>query len=215
LLAEIQHLIKVAERQTQQAQRTAVRAHEAAVRQADQAQRLAVRAAAQAARATEAERKADEKEAQRLHVEAMLAEVDERNTRLAGIEEELASLLASTLQVDDYVDLERLRVSAEHPSFDRTDLEAPTFGPRKLATPPEPVSTVPPEPKGLSAVFKKKQYAESVAAAERANSKARQAWQAEVDKIPARQEDLNRAHAAAEERRLEDLERERARFQGV
>jgi restriction system protein len=62
-------------------------------------------------------------------------------------------------------------------------------------------------------VFKKKQYAESVAAAERANSKARQAWQAEVDKIPARQEDLNRAHAAAEERRLEDLERERARFQ--
>lgn len=213
LLAEIQHQIKVAERQTQQAQRNAVRAHEAAIRQADQAQRLAERAAAQAARATDAERKAAEKEAQRLHVEAILAEVDERNTRLAGIEEDLASLLASTLDVDDYVDLERLRVLAEHPPFDRTDLEAPTFGPQKLGPPPEPVLTVPPEPKGLGGVFKKKQYAESVATAEGAHAEARQAWQAEVDRIPARQEELNQAHAAGEEQRLAQLEHERARYQ--
>ena len=212
LLAEIQHSIKAAERQSQQAQRNAVRAHQAAVRQADQAQRLAERAAAQAARASEAERKAAEKEAQRLHVEAMIAEVDERNARLAEIEEDLASLLSSTLEIDDYVDLERLRAVAEHPPFDRTELETPTPGPVKLEPPPEPALVEPPQPKGISAVFKKKQHAESVATASAAHLEALQAWQAEVDQVPARQAEANQAHAAAEKQRLEDLERELSRY---
>jgi restriction system protein len=212
-LAALQHQMKVADQRAQQAQRNAVRAHDAAVRQAVQAQKQAERAAAQAARATEAERKAAEKEAQRLHVEAMLAEVDERNTRLAGIDEELSSLLASTLQVDDYVDLERLRVSPQHPSFDRTDLETPTPEPEKLVPPQEPVLTVPPEPKGLGGVFKKKQHAEAVAAASAAHAQAMQAWQAEVDQLPARQQELKQAHAATEEQRLAELQRERARYQ--
>ncbi len=212
ILAEIQRQMKAAERQSQQAQRNAVREHQAAIRQADQAQRLAERAAAQAARATDAERKAAEKEAQRLHVEAMLAEVDEQNARLAELEDDISSLLSSTLEVDDYVDLERLRSVVEHPTFDRVDLEIPLPGPIMVESPRQPTLLTPPQPKGMSGVFKKKQHTEALEAASAEHREAMAAWQAEVDEIPSRQEEANLAHGEAEKRRVDALEREISRY---
>lgn len=205
--------MKVAERQRQQAERNAVRLHQLAARQNELLVRQQELALARLSRATEAERKAAEKEALRLHVEAMQAQVEERNAKLAEFDDDLASLLTSTLEVDDYVDLDLLRSTAEHPPFDRPDLEAPTPGPEKLEPPSEPVITLPPEPKGIGGVFKKKQHAEAVATAEAAHAEAMERWRSEVAEIPRLQEEINRSHAAAEAARLGELERERARYQ--
>ncbi len=81
---------------------------------------------AQLARASAAEQKAAAREAKRLHEEARLAEVASLNAQLAETFDELDSILSATLDVDDFVDLEQLRVTAEHSPFTRTDLEVPT-----------------------------------------------------------------------------------------
>ena len=138
VFAEIQHQVRVAQREKQRAQVAAVREHGAALRRTEQARKAAERAKAQAARATEAERKHLEKEAKAAHVEAMQAEVEERNAGLAEIYDEIDSLLAATLDVDDYVDLETLRRTVEHPEFDRTDLESPIPAPEPIPEPVEP-----------------------------------------------------------------------------
>jgi restriction system protein len=124
--AELHYQNQLAEKRRLQAERAAARAYAAAVRQEEQAQRRAEQAAAQFARATAAEQKAAEREAKRLHQEARLAEVSSLNARLEETFDEIDSLLAATLDVDDFVDLERLRVTAEHPPFARSDLEVPT-----------------------------------------------------------------------------------------
>jgi len=55
----------------------------------------------------------------------MQAEVEEMNCGLAEIYDEIDSVLAATLDIDDYVDLDSLRRTVEHPPFDRVDLETP------------------------------------------------------------------------------------------
>lgn len=95
-----------------------------------------------------AEQKAAEREAKRLHEEARLAEVASLNAQLAETYDEIDSILSSTLEVDDFVDLEQLRVMAEHPPFARTDLEVPTPLPTPISAPPEPVLALPRGAKG-------------------------------------------------------------------
>jgi restriction system protein len=161
----MQYQNQLAEKRRLQAQRAAARANEAAIREAEQAQKRAERAAAQYARATEAQKKEAEREAKRWHQEMRLAEVASRNARLEQVRDELDSLLAATLDVDDFVDLEELRVAAEHPPFGRSDLEAPTPLPELVSAPDEPVFVEPEAPKGLGGLFGKKKHAEAVAAA--------------------------------------------------
>ena len=84
-------------------------------------------------RPSDAERKRLEKEAREAHIAAMDAEVIERNGKLEQIYGEIDSLLASTLGVDDHVDLNSLRVEVTHPPFDRTDLEVPLLQPSPYA----------------------------------------------------------------------------------
>lgn len=107
--AEMQHQAKVSAREAERAQAARMRQHAAAVREAERAQKAAERADAQAQRSSEAERKRLEKEARDAHVAAMQATVDARNAELAETYEEIDSLLAATLDVDDHVDLEDLR----------------------------------------------------------------------------------------------------------
>ena len=76
-------------------------------------------------KAADSERKRFEKEAREAHVAAMEAEVTERNGKLEQTYEEIDSLLACTLGVDDHVDLNSLRVEVTQQPFDRTDLEVP------------------------------------------------------------------------------------------
>ncbi len=213
VFAELQHQSQVAARDRERAQRAAVREHEAAIRRAEQARRAAERAQAQYARATEAEQKRLEKEARNAHLQAMEAEVEGRNLALAEVHSEIDSLLGATLDVDDYVDLETLRTPAQHPPFDRSDLEIPIPAPPSLPDPPEPVFQAPPPPSGLSGLFGKKKHAEAVAAAEVDHQRAVEQWRAELEAAAERRAATARQHAQKEADRLAELQAEVVRYQ--
>ncbi len=209
--AELQHQARVAEREAERQQRAAAREHAAAVRRAEQARKATERARGQASRAAVVDRKRMEKEAKTAHVAAMEAEVEERNSGFAEIYDEIDNLLAATLDVDDYVDLDKLRRTVQHPPFDRADLESPIPTPAPIPDPREPVFTPPEPPKGLFG--KKKRHAKVVAAAEAAHSRAHAAWQAKLITISARGNTEADEHARAERDRIAALEQERARYE--
>lgn len=176
--AEMNYQAQQAEKRRRQQEAAAIRAHNAAVREAERTHKAAVRAHAAAVRASEAERKAAEKEAARLHVEARQAEVEALNAELASSYADIDSLLEWTLDVDDHVDLETLKVQPEHPPFDPGPLGQPVPLIQDLTYPPEPRYEEPPAPKGLAgALGGKKKHAEAVAAAQQAHQKAVAEWQ--------------------------------------
>jgi restriction system protein len=211
--AEIQYQNQLAAKRAAQEQRARAREYAAAVREAERAQRQAERAAAQLVRATAAEQKAAEKEAKRLHEEARLAEVASLNAQLAEVADEIDSILSATLDVDDFVDLEQLRIRVNHPPFPRPDLEVTTPPPAPLSAPPKPELVIPEPPTGLGGLFGgKKKHAEAVAAAEAKHAAALEAWQAKAAQIPARQLEQIEKREATETRRLADLEAAREAY---
>ena len=211
--AQIQHQARQAAREQARAQREAERRYNAALRRAEQLRRADEKAAREFARATEAERKRLAQLAREAHLEAMEAEVERRNLELNEIYEEIDSLLHATLDVDDHVDLNTLRVIPAHPPFGRPDLEIPTPPPGTFLDPPPPIHTMPKPPKGLfGSLFGKKAHAKAVAQVAEAHQRAVAAWQSQL----AQQEWHRRAaaeqHAQAEVQRLQALEVERARY---
>jgi len=207
-LAEVNRAMQQDARRREQEQRQAVKAQATAQRQAEQAARQAERAKVQAEKALAIDCKKAEQEAKRLHAESMQAEVEAKNTELAAVYEEIDGLLAATLEVDDYVDLENLRQTVGHPPFEPGQLAFPSPQPAPIEPPPPPEFLAPDgAPTGMSKVFGgKKKYAELVAHAEQAHVQEMQAWQAEVDAVPARQERSNQEYAEAEKSRLAALE---------
>ena len=152
--AELNHQAQQAAKRREQAERQAARTQAAALRKAEQAVRQAERAQEAARRAAAAEAKQAEREAQHAYVEAREAEVSAKNADLAVVYEEIDGILASTLGVDDYVDLETLRQVAVHPPFEPGQLAVPTLPPPRLVPPPAPEFVPPPgEPKGLGRVL--------------------------------------------------------------
>jgi restriction system protein len=210
--AELQRQARIAERERERQQREVARSHAARVRQLEQAKKAAERARTQFSKTEAAERKRLEKEAQEAHLAARAAEVDERNEILQSAYDEIDSLLEWTLSRDDYVDLNTLRAQLQHPSFDRADLESPTPPPAPIADPPRPVLKLPELPRGLASFFGKKRHAEAVDLAERTHERALTDWQGRCKQAEARRQSAKEQHASAEEKRLEELERERARF---
>lgn len=208
--AELQHQAKVAAREAERARATQARQHVAAVREAERARQTAVRAATKAERAAEADRKRLEKEAREAHIASMQATVDERNAELAEIYDEIDSLLAATLDVDDHVDLETLRQTVQHPPFDRGDLEQPLPPPPPIPDPPEPAFVEPQPPKGLFG--KKKKYEEAVQQARASFEQAHAAWQAEIAALPSRRQAAAELHDQAEADRTRQLEAARTRY---
>ena len=205
--AEIQHQARAAE----QRQRQALRQQSAAVRRAEQAQRAAERARVAAARASEQDRKRLEREAAQAHVEACQAEVDELNSALQDKYHTLDSLLTATLDVDDFVDLEALRVVAEHPPFPRVDLKVPVPTPKPIPDPPVPVKR---EPEAVKGLFGRKQKAaQAQEAIERQYAEDYWAWKAATDELPARRAAQDAAHKEAEQRREEQLAAELAKYE--
>ncbi len=201
---------KQRERQAQAAHRAAV----AAAKRSEQAQRAEARMAVQQERASAAEAKALEKEKARLHAEARAAEVAEQNAVLADTYEQIDTLLAATLQVDDYFDLNTLRSQVAHPPFSRPDLEWPTPKLPAVEPPPEPVYTAPEgAPRGLSGLFGKKKYAEAEAHARAAFEHEHQEWQAVTAMVPQLQAAQDRDWAEAEQQRVERLEAARVEYQ--
>lgn len=208
--AELQHQAQLAAKRQAQAERSAAREYAAAQRRAEQARKQYERAQAQQTRASAAEQKAAQREAKRLHEEARLAEVASLNAQLVQKYDQIESILSATLAVDDFVDLEQLRVVAEHPPFSRSDLEVPIPPPLPISAPPEPVFVEPVAPKGL---FGKKKHAEGVAAAEAAFAAEHAAWEAEAATVPVRQLQQMQERDAAELERIARLEQARAEFQ--
>ncbi len=170
--AELQHQAEVAARERAKAAWKAEQAQNAAIRRAEQARRANERAAAQRVRADAAEQKRLEKEAREAHIAAMEAEVERRNSELSEMYAAIDSLLAATLDVDDYVDLTTLHTVAEHPPFDRADLEVPVPSPSPIVDPPEPVFSPPLPPKGLRGLFGKKNHEKALAEATAAHEKS-------------------------------------------
>lgn len=115
--AELHYQSRLAARGREREERGAFRNHLANVRLVEQATRAAERS--QLAKAADSDRKRLEKEAREAHLASMEAEVTERNGNLKRIYDEIDSLLASTLGVDDYVDLNTLRVQVAHPPYDQ------------------------------------------------------------------------------------------------
>lgn len=197
-------------RQAEQRQRAAARAQAAAARSAEQAWKADQRASLALQRASEADRKRLEKEAAEAHVAARQAQVEQLNAELAAAYDQHDNLLQATLDVDDYVDLESLRRTAEHPPFDRR-LEKPIPAPLPLVDPPAPVFQPPAAPTGLFG--RKKKLAEAQAQAEAEYAEVRAAWERHMQELPARRQKLADQHAADEQRRQQALAAARARYQ--
>ena len=192
VLAELNRQVRLEAKRREQAQRQAMRTEPSARRLAEQAALRAERARAQASKAHAAEQKRAEREAKRLHIEAMGAEVAARNAALAATYEDIDGILAATLEVDDYIDLESLRRVVEHPPFNPGELAVP-------APPSEPRFVAPDEPTGLMAGFRKKKYAALLAQARASHQAALEAWQAEIADLQRRQQTLDAARAVYDE----------------
>ncbi len=210
--AELNHQAAQAERGRRQQRAAAVRTEAAAARAAEKARRDAEkarrdseRARAAVARASLADRKGAEREAVRLHMGARLAEAAALNAELALQLEEIDTLLAATLEVDDFVDLESLKVPVGvHPPFTPGELAVPTPAQPPLTYPAEPALVEPAAPSGLSgALGGRRKHAEAVANARSDHQQVIQSWQRDCH-------DLYTAYLA-EQQRLQGLEVERGR----
>jgi restriction system protein len=193
------------QRQTAAAQK----AQAAAQRQAEQARKASEKAQAQWERMSAAEQKAAEKEAKRLHQEAQTAEAAARTAQVVAQFDEIDSMLAATLAVDDFVDLNELRSVAVHPPFDRPDLELPVPPASVPQGPTEPVWVEPAPAKGL---FGKKKHAEERDRLRAAFDQAHQAWQAEMALLPGKQLEAMQQREALDAKRVAALEAERSRY---
>lgn len=211
-LAELNRQMKIAAREEARRERENERARKAAIREAERARKAEARAAKQLDRAQQADQKRLEKEAREAHVAAKEAEVRQRNLELKQQDDDLDSLLNATLDVDDYVDLDSLRRVAEHPPFDRTDLETPTPPPPPIEDAPEPKLITPPMPTGLSKLFGKKKYEKALAAATERHAKTIAKWMKSLEQNKEQRTKAKSEHAELERQREAKLETERSRY---
>lgn len=211
-ISSLNSLSKQMIREAERARRESDRRQKAAVRDAERTRKAAEAAVKSLARANEAERKQLAKEAQEAHVEAMLAETERLNLDLAETYEDLDTLLAATLEVDDHVDLNTLRTPAVHPPFDRPDLEVPSAIPQRIPNPPEPVCALPPEPTGLAKLFRMKRHERTVAQAVEAHERALAAWRSQLEEVARQRESQARNYEKSEARRVAALAREKQRY---
>ena len=209
ILAEMQHQ----QRLSQARANASARAQTQARAQAQRARAAQERANAAADRASEAERKRYEREAKAAYVELRSAEVDELNEDLSLEYAEIDGLLTATLEVDDFVDLESLKVQAEHPPFPRWDLETPVPAPLPTPVPPAPTYVEPPAPSGLFG--KKKKFDEAQQKAKSEFAQAQSQWESYRNWIPGRDAEAAREHAELEAGRLQLLAVERERYEAA
>ncbi|MFC4071691.1 hypothetical protein [Actinoplanes subglobosus] len=220
--AELNYQAQQAEKRRRQQVAAAYRAQAAAQREAERARRDYERAAAASARASAAEQVEAQKLAARMHVDARTAEAAAMNAELAQLYEDMNCLLASTLDVDDYIDLESLKIkTVEHPRFEPGPLADPVPPMPSLIYPPEPVYREPAAPTGLSNAFGgKKRHEAEVAKVRAAYEVAHRGWHEHCARLHAdymaeyerrkraEQERVHRLNAAEEEYRLQCRQRE-------
>ncbi|MEE9395332.1 MAG: hypothetical protein V3W41_22800 [Planctomycetota bacterium] len=143
----------------------------------------------------------------------MLADVEERNSELSRVYEQIDGLLAATLEVDDYVDLDELRATVEHPPFSRRDLEVPIPIPESETLPLEPVYSDPPPPTGVRAIFGKRKYEAAISKAELLHRRRTESWQEKTARILSKNQLALDRHKADEETRRAALQDAKERHQ--
>lgn len=212
--AELQHQQQAAQKRQQQAANAAARNHAAAVRAAEQAARQSERARVAFERASAADRKQAERDAKEAHEQEMLMDVAERNALLAHQRDAMASILAATLELDDFVDLESLRQQPVHPPFEHEHLQQPPPPP-----PPVPVPTSPtygeeePPPRALGGLLGgQKRHAERVEQRRIAYEQAVSEWQSAAATAEAQQAQQDADHQQAVNQRRAEYEAARQRY---
>ncbi|MCU1419848.1 MAG: hypothetical protein JWR57_1017 [Mycetocola sp.] len=140
----------------------------------------------------------------------MQAEVDDQNAQLALVYEELDGLLDATLRVDDFVDLDSLKIKVEHPEFDRIDLNVPTPPPAVIPDLDEPQRWTVAPAKGLFGRQKRTEEAQAQAEAE--FLKMHEAWWHANQALPGQRAAAAEKHSAVENARLEALALEESRY---
>jgi restriction system protein len=204
--AELQYQQRQAEQRKRREYNAAVQTHNWAVREAERAQRQYERAVVAAQRASAAEQAALDRAARAAHVDAQRATAESKTAQALDAFEQIDSILAATLDVDDYVDIDSLKQTAQHPPFSREDLKAPLPEPQLEKPPVEPKFVAPPPPTGMSKVFGKKAHAEATATARAAWEAQHKQWSHHVKQVlPVKNAELLEKHAAAEQQRSELL----------
>jgi len=206
-LAESQHQGQQAEKCKRQQQVAAARLQVAAQHEADRRQRELERLHAAVERASVAERARLEREAAEAYVQSRLAEVEARNAELANVYQEIDSLLAATIGVDDYVDLEAMKIAqVQHPPFDPGPLATPAPLLPELVYPPQPVYQEPQAPTGLGSVFGgRKKHGEAVARVRADFDAAQWQWHAHATQMHADYVAATQRRDTAEEERTRKL----------
>jgi len=211
--AELAHQAAVAEKNRQRVHAAAMRAQEQRQREAERAQRAYAAAVREAERQSAHDARIAEMERQRLHREAQEAEVERLNGELAMQVADIDNVLVVTLEVDDYVDLERLRMTVKHPPFE-SQYSDPIPLPPPIVAPPAPVYVQPEPPRGIGAVFGgKRKHTEAVAAARAKFAHAHQQWQQAAAAVPMQQLAQLAGHKQAEQARQTNLTADRARYE--
>jgi restriction system protein len=204
--AELQHQQRMAEQLRRREYNAAVQAHNRAIREVERAQRQYERASAAAQRASAAERAALERAARAAHMDAQRAMAESSTAQALDAFEQIDSILAATLAVDDYVDIESLKQTAQHPPFSHGDLKSPLPVPKLEKPPAEPQFVPPPPPTGMSKVFGKKAHAEATAKAHAAWVAQHRQWANHAEQVlPVKNAELLEKYAAAKMERSELL----------
>jgi restriction system protein len=185
------------------------RAESRAVKEQAQRQREAQRRRQQADAARL--RGATEKELRSLYVAAQEAEVERLNGDLAVQLADIDNVLSATLEVDDYIPLERHHLTLEHSPF-TSPYSTPIPPPTLIQASPEPEFVAPEAQRGMGAVFGKRKHAEAVAAAQAEFAAVHQRWQQAAAAVPVQQHAQLAEYAQAEEARQEALAADRARY---
>lgn len=201
--AELQHQQRLAEQRQRREQAAGVRDYNRAVREHERAVREHERAVRE-----------QDKAVLRVHQEMQRATAEMMTAEAADTFGQIDSILAATLDVDDYVDIESLKQSVEHPPFGHDDLVRSIPAPKLERPPTEPTFEPPPEPTGLKKVFGKKAHAEAVEAARAAWTTNHQQWTDYVNRVlPAKNAERQAQHANAEKVRHEKLAAAEANYQ--
>jgi len=192
----------VAERERQRAQVRAVKELERLRREAEQARARAAREASRADAAAQ-------REAKKAYEESRQAEADAMDAAIQLKIAEIDDILAATLEVDDFVDLEALRATAQHPAFESPHLSTLPM-PAPLPLPgPEPVY-VAPAPSG--GVFGKRRDEKQATLAQAHFNQAHSQWRDHAAAFTRRQQEIAE-HAHAEQQRAASLAADRARYE--
>lgn len=182
--AEIQHQQQLAARRQAQQERAAVREYNQAVLARERAANARRRAVDAERRATAAEQARLEKQAAAAYVAEREAEAAEITARAQAQQQEIETLLAATLEIDDWVDLTHLHQVFDPPPFDAGQLAVRTPAPTYSPLPPQPRFTPPARPSGLSGrLGGQRKYETQLAEAHSEYSNRLAGWDSSLEKI--------------------------------